>query len=281
MNDIMPCMHNASVFCTFRQHATFEVFARAWHPLLPLLGQLSRDWNRLAKQHWREKMSAVERVDVARVCWPQEKQHCVADVHESVGFYRCLHGDVQAYIDGRFNVEQSLAALATCFLYNWPHAALLISACCKLHAAPDTEEQVARFSSICFRMATTKRSIELTELACELFVVSRDDVRWALSQMCAYGYKGIACYLAERYGCTVDDCRTRDNYALFYAIFNNHLPVVQWLLRMFPYTAPEVKMVYERVLNYDGFGKCQPSSAIADFVAQFLREQETRVDRTV
>ena len=102
-----------------------------------------------------------------------------------------------------------------------------------------------------------------------MFIIEKTYVQIALGQMCAYGYKGIACYLADEFQCTIEDLRIRDNYALYYAINNNQLAVVQWLLRLFPYTKEEVtEILHRRKSMY----LKETTEEIKQFVNEFLQQ---------
>jgi hypothetical protein len=247
---------DVSVFHLFKQHSTHETFARAWHPLLPALAQVSRTWRHEALEYWRKKMQEVERRDVATLYWlkGEYKPQCLLPLslipaHKVVGEYRCLHAYAYEYYTFQLFPPDDVGilwAIATCFLYNWPEMAFHIAAYNSQVCARADLLTTAPIGAICFKIATATRSPELIDLACNLFSVSTEDARWAVTRMCAYNHKGIAIYLVEKFALNVDDLRFDNNYALFHAVCNNCLAVVQWLLRMFSFTRDEVLEVLRR-----------------------------------
>lgn len=266
-------MVDGTVFHTFRQHATFEVYSRFWHPLLPLLGRISGVWRKLAKEYWQKKLSAIERQDVMPLYWLPEKKSGIEIFYGSktnVSFYRFLHSDdLQNYITIKHEFTIGLHAIATCFLYEWPTAAYLIS---KNYIFDETNVQVVSFAKICFQMAAAKRSQELVELACDIFHQERAVVAQVVGQMCAYNYKGMACFLCQRYSLTVEDLRLNDNSALYYAMKNDNLQIVQYLLRMFAYTADEVQSMLCKITTEKqySFSRSNLGSETKQFVDEFL-----------
>jgi hypothetical protein len=272
VGQVVLSMADASVFYPLKQHCTYEVFARAWHPLLPLLGSLSQRWRAVVQTYWRSVLSAPERIDVSLLYWRPTSPRPAFYEMTSVAFYRRLHACTQQHLRGEYDHDANRNALATCFLYNWPHLAQMLAPQCNL-----LEQQPDNIASICFRMAAAKRLIEMVELACNLFVIPREDIEWALLQMCAYGYKGIAAYLIERYDLRIDELRARNNYALYHAMRNNHLSTMQWLLRMFPFTSAEVSQVLQRNASDSLFdGPAQLTTEMRRLVDEFIRA--SRVD---
>jgi hypothetical protein len=235
------------------------------------LGRLSQQWRAIAQTYWRSVLSAPERIDVSLLYWLPTTPRSVFYEMSSVAFYRRLHVCGEKHLRGEYDRDANRQALMTCFLYNWPQLAQMLSAHCDL--LQQTDEFLNQTASICFQMSAAKRSIELVELACNLFQVSKEDVQSALSQMCAYGYTGIAAYLVDRYDLRIDDLRARNNYALYHAMRNNHLPTMQWLLRMFPFTSAEVLQVLER-------NTCDIAS-LFDGAARLTREMQRLVDEFV
>lgn len=280
MSDFQLTMQNLTIFQTFKLQATFEVFSMTWHPLLPLLAQLSREWRDETKNYWRQVLTAVERCDISVIYWPSTREKLSKALpYRSTSYYRSLHLDscLGSFLKGECSEQENLDAIRTCFLYGWPQTASKIAKHCKL-AQVNEQTDVCKCRKLCarqcFNIAAGKRSADLIEIACRLFVIQREDVIQALEQMCAYGYKGIACLLASEFHCTVEDLRGRNNYALFYAMFNDHLPIVQWLLRMFAFTASEVEDVLTRILDKNTHGKMTSENTIR-FVREFVEEKKS------
>ncbi len=227
-NPILDCR----LFDIFKLQATFEVFSMYFHPLLILLGQISTSWRNKVQQYWKDKLTAIERVDIWLLYWLKPTRLFMFDEG-----YKRLH-DRNLKIE---NDVQILWAIATCFLYEWPKTAKsFVRWRVMAEANKGIESEIAK---TCMNIACGKRNTDLVELACDMFTQEKENVAQVVVQMCAYGYKGIVCYLYQRYSLTLEDFMTRENSALFHSIANDKLEVVQWLLRTFSWDCELVKKI--------------------------------------
>lgn len=261
-------MQNETVFETFRQHATYEVFAQNWHPLLPILGTTSKYWKQRCKNHWRNKLGAPERIDICSMYWPLKRDPLFQD--KTVGNFAFLHRLFQDYTDGRFESDKNLDALLTCVLYEWPATARIVSNYCDLTR---DREKLNEIGNCAFLIATGKRSFELVELTCQLFAISKELALPVISQMCAYGYKGIAYFLCDLYSVTVADLRIKDNYAIYHSIRNDKFDVIKWLLESYEFTVEEVNKCLTSRSFYSSIDVFAGTKTM-DFVNSWIEKQE-------
>ena len=135
MDEYQLSMQNTSLFHTFKQHATFEIFSRTWHPLLPFLARLSKSWREEMQKYWREKLTAIERRDIFLNYWPKTN-------FNNIGDYRRLYHEDNfcSYYNGTCSESEILCAIKTCFLYNWPNAAIIFAKYCNLHENKEWEQ---------------------------------------------------------------------------------------------------------------------------------------------